>query len=341
VTITGISAGVVSATVSAGCSATAGANSVMLQVTDNTGATAASSISVNVTANPAPTLGTYGNVVLETGDTKTSTPSSAPTDNETFTTSVSSQPSIGPPGTLVVDSAGVVSILRPSTPGDFQITVTVADNCNATVTRTFTVTVTSPPPATFGPPQNVIATARTSGPLAVDVTWSPPAGVTGTITYEVQRRSDIDPNWVTLPNANSLDGPPLVDGTAQPGRMYLYRVRGRSNPFDGFFSAGDPASTITFADDPLASGTPVRALHVTQLRAAVNQVRIAVGLTAFNFTDAIAAGSAIRAIHMSELRQALQEAIGAPASPFVDATITPGVTTMKVQHIQQIRNSMK
>ena len=51
--------------------------------------------------------------------------------------------------------------------------------------------------------------------------------------------------------------------------------------------------TFTFTDDPLVSGvTPIRAVHLEELRAAINTLRVDHGLSAASFTDAaIGAGA--------------------------------------------------
>jgi hypothetical protein len=110
-------------------------------------------------------------------------------------------------------------------------------------------------------------------------------------------------------------------------------------------SALDPATTTIFADDPLNAGTIAQAIHVTQLRTAVNAMRFAAGLGAQVFTDTpLNAGTPIKTVHVAQLRTALDQAraaLGVPAIAYADPTITPGVTTIKRSHIVDLRNGVK
>src|SRR5207249_89839 len=61
--------------------------------------------------------------------------------------------------------------------------------------------------------------------------------------------------------------------------------------------------TFAFADDPLAAqSTMVKAVHILELRAAIDSVRVARGLTAFAWTDpTLTPGSTTaRAVHVTE-----------------------------------------
>jgi len=66
-------------------------------------------------------------------------------------------------------------------------------------------------------------------------------------------------------------------------------------------------SQFKYTDSPLAGGSsPVRAIHVTEMRIALDQVYAAVGRRAPSYTDPmLAAGDPIKAVHFSELRAAV------------------------------------
>src|SRR5262249_13793531 len=83
ISITGISnsAGTVTANVAAGCNAAVGVNNVTLQVTDGGGAMNTATLVINVSANTAPTLGTYPNSSVQVGMGTTVTPNNPPSDN--------------------------------------------------------------------------------------------------------------------------------------------------------------------------------------------------------------------------------------------------------------------
>ena len=136
--------GTVTANLVAACSATVGANAVGLSVSDGLLSTAGN-LSVNVTANAAPTLGTYGSTTLIAGNGTTVTPSAAPTDNGSVATVTASAP--GFTGTFSGNAAtGVITISNagPASGTPYVVTVTATDNCGSTTTSTFNLTVNAP-----------------------------------------------------------------------------------------------------------------------------------------------------------------------------------------------------
>ena len=103
---------------------------------------------------------------------------------------------------------------------------------------------------------------------------------------------------------------------------------------------------MLFTDDPVVQATTaIKAVHITELRQAAAAMRATAGLTAAVFTDpGLAAGSLLKAVHVEELRTALTAArttLGLPLAPYTDATITPGVTTAKAAHLEQLRAAAK
>jgi hypothetical protein len=131
-------AGAVSARVGALCTAALGPNTVGLSVTDGTASTPAN-LTVNVSANPAPSLGTYPATSLLVGGGTTVSASVAATDNGTIGFTVAAGTFTG---TLTVDTAGVVTIADANA-GVHTVTVTATDDCGAVTQRTFTLTVTT------------------------------------------------------------------------------------------------------------------------------------------------------------------------------------------------------
>ncbi|MBI1761098.1 MAG: Ig-like domain repeat protein [Acidobacteria bacterium] len=133
--------GTITATVTAGCNATAGAQTVILTVTDAAGGTATANLTINVTANSAPTLGPYPTTTVNLGQSVTITPSAAPADNNTVA-SVTAAISAGFTGTVSVNaSTGVVSINNAAPGGAYVVTVTATDNCGASTNSPFNLTV--------------------------------------------------------------------------------------------------------------------------------------------------------------------------------------------------------
>ncbi len=148
VTVNSISvdgAGNVTASVAADC--TASNASFTLTATDNQGATSSSTLTVNVTANTPPTLGTYPNAAVLPGGSTTVTPNAVPSDNVAVVSLTASAP--GFTGTFAGNTAsGVITVTGATPAGSYTVTVTATDNCGATATRTFTLIVNTPPSVT-------------------------------------------------------------------------------------------------------------------------------------------------------------------------------------------------
>ncbi|MGH7348188.1 MAG: hypothetical protein ACREK4_25000, partial [Candidatus Rokuibacteriota bacterium] len=109
------------------------------------------------------------------------------------------------------------------------------------------------------------------------------------------------------------------------------------------FSAGSGGG---FTDSLLTAGTTVeKAVHITELRTAIDLARARNGLAAFAWTDpTLTAGStAIKAIHIVELRTALNQVYakrGMAPPTYTDPTIVPGQTVSKAAHIQELRDAV-
>src|SRR5207249_2232181 len=108
-----------------------------------------------------------------------------------------------------------------------------------------------------------------------------------------------------------------------------------------------PTETFTFTDDPLTTQTTlVRAVHILELRAALDSVRVARGLPAFGWTDPTPTpGSTLtKALHLTELRTALNEAYqaaGRVPPTYTDPTVVAGVTVIKTFHLNELRAAVR
>src|SRR5437899_2256705 len=83
-------------------------------------------------------------------------------------------------------------------------------------------------------------------------------------------------------------------------------------------AASMTVSFFTFTDDPLvAQSAPIKAVHMTELRAAIDSVRVARGLASFAWTDpTLTPGSTpAKGVHLLELRTALNQAYQAAGRP--------------------------
>jgi Right handed beta helix region/Divergent InlB B-repeat domain len=98
-----------------------------------------------------------------------------------------------------------------------------------------------------------------------------------------------------------------------------------------------------FTDSTLTQfSSVIRAIHVTELRGAIDVLRTRQGLAAFGWTDAVIALNAtvVKRTHLAELRSALAAvytARGLSAPVWTDAAITLNVTPIRAVHIAELR----
>jgi len=188
--------------------------------------------------------------------------------------------------------------------------------------------------APFGAPSHLTAAAASAS--RVDVGWY---AVSGVAYYEVFRSSD---NSV-FGSVGTTTNLTYADTSVAAGTTYLYKVRavdGSSNP--SALSNVDAATTMLFNDEPLTIGMFIRAVHLTQLRSAVNAMRAAAGLSAASFTDADPHLVPPKAVHITELRSALDAArstIGLAPLAY-SRTSLMGLTVKPVDFIE-LRNGVK
>jgi hypothetical protein len=200
-----------------------------------------------------------------------------------------------------------------------------------------TVRVTVPPSA----PIDVVATAAT--PTQINVIWTAVGNADG---YDVYRQapggSFVDvystPPWVIPPRHLSY-----IDTAVTANTSYLYKVRAINTAGASGDSNLDVATTTIFTDDPLTpASTPIKAVHVNELRTAANALRALANLTAASFTNPIGPGVVVHAIDIQELRSAVdpaRSALGLPAT-----TYTFGAAAGAVIHaadLTELRNGVR
>lgn len=105
------------------------------------------------------------------------------------------------------------------------------------------------------------------------------------------------------------------------------------------------ASCSGFTDDPLVAGaTGIKVVHVVELRARIDALRVRFGLAAFVWTDTVLSTSvSISGVHLVQLRAALSQAYAAAGqSPpvFTDPTVIGGSVLISARHIQELRNAI-
>ena len=104
---------------------------------------------------------------------------------------------------------------------------------------------------------------------------------------------------------------------------------------------------FTFTDPNLVGRvSTIKAVHIEELRSAINTARTNRGMDAFRFTDQnlMIERTTVEAVHIAELRAALDEvyaAVRVPAQPYTDPTLGVGTTVMKAVHIRELRSAVQ
>lgn len=184
----------------------------------------------------------------------------------------------------------------------------------------------------FGSPGDVSAKATSA--TRILISWG---AVSEAVQYLVFRRGSPEPVGAVSGGVTQFADSVSPDG-AYAYHVVAVNASGEMSPD----SAEDPATTFIFADDPIVPGsTNVRAIHVSQLRAAIEALRLVAGLGPHSYSSAPAGGT-IRSQPVVELRSAINQARAAlslPAFAFSDE-IQPGALIRAV-HFQQLRDALK
>jgi hypothetical protein len=116
-----------------------------------------------------------------------------------------------------------------------------------------------------------------------------------------------------------------------------------SAPSGASIADGAGVATIVNDDftDPSVAGVPVKAIHLTELRAAINGTRAEKGLAPFAFSDSppTVLATMVKAVHITEMRTALDQAYAASSQAppeYTDQQIAGGIT-IKAVHLTELR----
>ena len=177
----------------------------------------------------------------------------------------------------------------------------------------------------------------------------------GTLTVDVSP-AFVDPDGDPLSYTVSSSAPDVVTVLAAGARVTLTAVSvgtatirvtandpGGLSATHSFTVTVSTAATGRFTDDPIRPGvTPVRAIHLTELRARIDSLREAAGLGRFRWTDPVlrAGVTRVRLVHLMELRSALAAvyaAAGRSVPPWTDPAPAAGTTPIRAAHLTELR----
>jgi hypothetical protein len=166
-------------------------------------------------------------------------------------------------------------------------------------------------------------------------------GATHVLTSAVTLPGAIEPGSYQL-----LLNLPDPEPALRPRPEYSVRLAnaGTWEPATGFNKL---LATLTVTEPPpftdpvlLSAATPVRAVHIAELRTRIDIVRAGLGLPVFSWTDSSLTGATVKGTHILEMRTALGQAYaaaGAPAPAYTNPALVSGATSIKAVHISELR----
>ena len=190
--------------------------------------------------------------------------------------------------TTFVNSTTLTAVSPKHAPGLVQVTVSSGGQTSALLTQ-FLYVLAAPTAL------SAIATSTTS----VTMTWT---GVAAATQYEIWRWNGAE--FLPIGTTPNLA---FTDPGRTPDTAYVYRVLAMDA--DGNRSAPslrNIATTMLFTDTAITAGMRIKAVHVLELRKAVNLVRAAAGMSATTFEGTVAPGQIVRSTHVFPLRSSLQ-----------------------------------
>ena len=240
-------------------------------------------------------------------------------------------------GTTDVPVAANIGGLLPNTTYHYRV---VATNSAGTTTGSDTAFTTS------GTTVTLILTVLGSGTVSgSDGRINCPAACSATYTTGTPVTLTAVPgSGHTFKQWNGACG-----GTATTCALTLNADQSVTATFSGatFTDGSGPNSAITGASDgSTTGGTVIKAVHVLELRAAIDSLRAGKGLSAFNWTDPALTvkSTAVRAAHFLDLRAALApvcDAVPGKCTAYTDSTLNTGQTVVKAVHLNELRVNVR
>jgi hypothetical protein len=213
---------------------------------------------------------------------------------------------------------------------------------SSTAYWSFTTRIASPGAFGKSTPANGVSGLSMSPTL----TWGASTGATSyEYCYDTSDDNACGATWTSVAGTSADLTGLVVDTT------YYWQVRARSSLGTAEADAGAAWWSLTtrarltqpFTDDPLlARVTPVRAVHLTELRQRIDALRSSHGLLAYVWTDSslVAGVTPVRSVHVMELRAALAAVYVAASRPvpvYTDSAIGADITVITVAQIAELR----
>jgi hypothetical protein len=149
---------------------------------------------------------------------------------------------------------------------------------------------------------------------------------------------------VDVGNQTSYAVSGLTNGVTYHFVVHAYTAQGvlsgPSNPVSGV------PFVAPFTDPQLSSAlTPIRVIHINEMRARINSLRTANGLAPVSWEDPVLTSGVtpVKAVHITQMRNALNQVYSArQLSPpsYSDPNLTAAATPVKGAHISDLRNAI-
>ena len=241
------SAGDVSASVGADCTATLGDNTVPLSVTDGDNQTTNANLTVTVSANPAPTLSYASPHTAPAAQTTNVNAATGPSDNGTIASIVVQA---GPGFVSVNTSTGVVTATPTGADvGDHTVTIRPTDNCGLSTDASFTLQVKAPPTVTSPTASAITQSSATLGGT-ISATGNDAISERGVVYSPTDATPTIGEPGVTKAVSPETTSTFTANVTGLSAATQFFYGAYASNGFGTSYSSVDSFTTTTAISNP-------------------------------------------------------------------------------------------
>ena len=234
---------------------------------------------------------------------------------------------------VAVNGDVVTGTTPPHPAGSVDVVLTNPSGLSATLANAFT----------FVCPAIVVGPATLPGG-AQGMGYSQPLTQSGSlvaVTFAVT--SGAAPAGLTLSSGGVLSGTPTQADTFSIFTVTATDANGCTGSTTYLVGMVCPTTTACFTDEPLVAGlTPIKIVHISELRDRIDVDRHAIGLPPMTWTDPVLRPGvlALASQYLIELRSALDKAYqvaGLPLPIYTDPTIVPGQTGVRAAQIEELR----